>query len=78
MGRRRDRFDQRQVDQALARSVNGPLKVKERARRNARMLEVLKSGTKPYPRAVRTWLAAQLGKKERQITDEDVRRLLKA
>ncbi len=78
MGRRRDRLDQRQVDQALARSVNGPLKVKERARRNARMLEVLKSGKRPYPRVVRTWLAAQLGKKERQITDEDVRRLLKA
>jgi hypothetical protein len=77
MGKRRDRFDRRQVDQALSRSVNGPLKVKERARRRARMIESLKKGSMPYTRPVRSWLCRELGKKERQITPADVQKLIR-
>jgi hypothetical protein len=78
MGKRRDRFDRRQVDQAVARSKNGPVKAKERARRDARMRAALRAGSLPYTRAVRSWLAAQLGKKEHQIAQADVDRLLKS
>ncbi len=77
MGKRRDRFDQRAADQAEARSVNGPIKVKERGRRDARMRAILKAGKLPYTRAVRSWLCAQLGKREHQLTQADVNRLLK-
>jgi hypothetical protein len=77
MGKRRDRFDRRAVDQKIARSVNGPLKAKERARRDARMLATLKQGKLPYTRAVRNWLAVKLGKAEARITQADVDKLLK-
>jgi hypothetical protein len=78
MGKRRDRFDRRKVEQATTRRKNGPRKADERARRDARMREELKAGTLPYTRAVRSWLTAQLGKKEHQITQDDVRRLLQS
>jgi len=77
MGKRRDRFDQRQADQKASKSRNGPRKVKERERRTARMKAVLKAGKLPYTKPVRTWLAAQLGKKESQITQVDVDKLAK-
>ncbi len=77
MGKRRDRFDQRQADQKASKSRNAPRKVKERERRSARMKAILRAGQPPYPRLVRTWLAAQLGKQERQITQADVDQLLK-
>lgn len=77
MGKRRDRLDQRQADQKASKSRNGPRKVKERERRTARMKAILKEGKLPYTRPVRTWLAAQLGKKESQITQADVDQLAK-
>jgi hypothetical protein len=76
MGKRRDRYDQRQADMALSRSINGPRKVAERRRRDARIRALLKSAKPPYPRVVRNWLAAQLGKKEAQVTPADVQKLL--
>jgi hypothetical protein len=72
MGKRRDRMDQRQVDQALAKSVNGPRKVGERERRRKRMVEALRAGKWPYTRVIRNWLAVQLGKSEAKITTDDV------
>lgn len=77
MGKRRDRFDQRQVDQALSRAKNGPRKAKERERRDARMRTALQAGKLPYTRAIRNWLSVKLGKNESQITQADVDRLLK-
>jgi hypothetical protein len=76
MGKRRDRFDQRKVDQAVSRSKNGPRKAAERARRDARMRAALKAGKRPYTRIVRNWLAVQLGKKESQITEADIAKVL--
>jgi hypothetical protein len=77
MGKRRDRYDQRQADMAKSRSINGPRKAAERGRRDARMRALLRSGQPPYPRIVRNWLAVQLGKRESQITPQDVQKLLK-
>jgi hypothetical protein len=78
MGRRRERFDQRQADQKASKSRNGPRKAAERERRTMRMKAALKAGKLPYTRPVRNWIAVQLGKKESQITQADVDKLLKS
>ncbi len=59
MGARRIRKDQRQVDMALSRLLNGEIKVKERARRDARMLLALKKGTLPYTPVIMSWLSVK-------------------
>ena len=77
MGARRIRREQRQVDMFASRLRNDVSKVKERARRDARMKEVLKKGKLPFTPPVLSWLSAQLGKPGRLITPEDVQGLLK-
>ncbi len=77
MGARRIRREQRQVDQAESRRRNGIVKTKERERRNARMRETIKKGKLPFTPPVMSWLSVQLGKQSRQITEADVRQLLK-
>ena len=62
MGQRRIRRDQRQVDQAASRLRNGGVKVKERARRDARILDTVKKGKLPYLPHVMSWLSAKLDK----------------
>jgi hypothetical protein len=78
MGARRIRREQRREDMAESRHRNGILKTKERARRAARMLDMLKKGKLPYTPPVMSWLSAQLDKPARQITPADVERLLQA
>jgi hypothetical protein len=77
MGARRIRREQRQVDMAESRLRNGVVKVKERARRDARMLETVKTGNLPYTPAVLSWLSVRLNKPGRLITPEDVQTLLR-
>lgn len=76
MGARRIRKDQRQVDMAESRLRNGVLKVKERARRNARMLSALKQGKLPYTPTIMSWLSVQTEKPSRLITQADVDKVL--
>jgi hypothetical protein len=76
MGKRRDRFDLRALKQKESRSLNGPRKAEERERRRQRMLAELRAGSPPYPRVVRGWLAAELGKPEATVTKDDVKKLL--
>jgi hypothetical protein len=78
MGARRIRREQRRVDMARSRHDNDILKTKERARRNARMLELVKKGTLPYTPPVLSWLSVQLNKPGRLITQADVDKLLKS
>lgn len=78
MGKRRDRRDQRLADMAESRSINGPRKIAERSRRDARMRALLRSSEPPYPRIIRNWLAVKLGKREAQITPADVKKLLQS
>jgi hypothetical protein len=59
-----------------SRHRNGIRKAKERARRNARMLETIKNGKLPYTPVVMSWLSAQLDKPSRLLTQADVERLL--
>jgi len=78
MGARRIRRNQRQVDMAKSRLKNGIRKVKERARRDARMLETVKKGKLPYLPVVMSWLSEKTNKPSRLITQEDVAKLVKA
>ena len=78
MGQRRIRREQRQTDQAASRLRNGVVKVKEKARRDARLLDVVKKGNLPYLPHVMSWLSVQLDKPSRLITPDDVKKLTKA
>ena len=78
MGARRIRREQRQVDMATSRRENGMLKTKERQRRDARMIEILKKGKHPYTPSIRSWLSVQLDKPSSEIAPEDVQKLLAA
>jgi hypothetical protein len=78
MGARRIRRSQRQVDMAKSRLKNGVRKVKERSRRDARMLETVKKGKLPYLPVVMSWLSEKTNKPSRLITQEDVQKLVKA
>jgi hypothetical protein len=77
MGMRRIRRMQRQVDMKVSRRKNGTLKKKERARRDDRMLALIKQGKLPYIPAVMSWLSERLDKKSTRITQADVDGLLK-
>jgi hypothetical protein len=76
MGARRIRREQRRFDMAESRQRNGIRKIKERARRDERMTELVKAGKLPYTPPVMSWLSAKLDKPSRLITQEDVSRLL--
>ena len=65
-----------QADASAARTTNRSRKNDERARRDARMLEILKSGSLPFSPPVMSWLSRKLGKKAGKITPEDVSTLL--
>jgi hypothetical protein len=61
---------------AESRQVNGLRKRKERARRETRMLALLKEGKLPYTPPIMSWLSSQLNKPSRLITQDEVNRLL--
>ena len=77
MGMRRVRRMQRQADMKTSRRKNGARKKNERARRDARMLGLLKQGKIPYIPSVMSWLSEYLDKKSTRITQADVNGLLK-
>lgn len=77
MGARRIRRDQIRHDQILSRKENGVLKVKERARRDARMLAAIKGKKLPFLPAVMSWLSTKLDKPSRLIKQEEVDSLAK-
>jgi hypothetical protein len=62
---------------AESRIVNGMAKRKERARRDLRMKALIKKGKLPYTPPVMSWLSVQLDKPARQITQDEVKKLLK-
>ena len=76
MGARRIRRDQIQNDQKKSRRENGFLKTKERARRDARMLELIKVQKLPFLPAVMSWLSAKLDKPSRLIKQDEVDQLV--
>jgi hypothetical protein len=75
---RRIRRAQRQDDMKTSRRKNGVLKKRERARRDLRMLGLVKLGKVPYIPSVMSWLSERLDKKSTRITQADVDGLLKS
>jgi hypothetical protein len=63
---------------AESRLRNGRLKIKERARREARMIDTLRNRKLPYGPAVMSWLSARLDKPSTRITQADVDKFLTA
>jgi len=66
----------RRTDALETRAVNRVRKQKERVRRDARMVECVKSGSLPYAPAVMSWLSAKLQRPAAKITQEEVRQLV--
>lgn len=63
-------------DAARTKTKNKIWKDKERARRDARMMDTLRTDDPPYGPAVTSWLCRKLEKKASGITSEDVKILL--
>ena len=59
------------------RRQNSPIKTRERGRREAKMLAVLKKGKPPYTPAVMSWLSRKLDKPASKITPKEIKALLK-
>jgi hypothetical protein len=76
MGARRIRREQRAADMAESRRVNGMKKMKERARRETRMVELLKQGKLPYTPSIMSWLSQVLDKPSTRIVQADVDKVL--
>jgi hypothetical protein len=72
MGIRRIRRQLRQFDMALSRRENGMRKTNERARRDARIVEMIRKGTFPYTPVVQSWLSLKLDKPMTRIQPADV------
>ena len=70
----RKRYDQSDALETKARSRI--VKGKERARRDARMVDKIKAGSLPYTPAVMSWLSRRLDKKASRITPQDVQSVL--
>jgi hypothetical protein len=62
----------RRTDAAETKARNSTVKQKERARRDARMLETVKKGSLPYTPAVMSWLSRKLDMKASRISPEDI------
>jgi len=69
----RIRYDRIRDNGAISRTVNGHLKRKERANRDARMKKLISGGKFPYTPSVQSWLSTQLGIPFTQITEEQAK-----
>ena len=76
MGIRRVRRQLRQIDMAESRRVNGHVKERERARRDARITAVVKAGKLPFIPSVMSWLSEKLEKPSGKIVQADIDKLL--
>lgn len=75
--RRRARLDHRLANQKITRNRNGQRKRPERARRDARMVEVIKANPEgPFTPNVASWIAAKLGKPAAKASKEEIQSLL--
>jgi hypothetical protein len=73
---RKRRRDQRRADMQQSRIENGHKKRKERARRDATMKQLIKTGKFPYTPPVLSWLSERLNKPGRLIKPEDIKKAI--
>lgn len=76
MGRRSETMRLDLLDARATKAVNRISKQGERARREVRMHEKLKSGSLPYSPNIMSWLSRQLDKQSSKITTEDVKKIV--
>ena len=72
MGQRRMGSAQRTRKRAKVKSRNTVRKTRERASRDARMVETIRGGSLPYAPWVMSWLSEKLDKRSRTITQAEV------
>jgi hypothetical protein len=65
----RIRYDRIRDKGAISRTVNGHLKRKERANRDARMKKLIGTGKYPYTPAIQSWLSDKLGVRFSEVTE---------
>ncbi|HJZ60308.1 MAG TPA: hypothetical protein VKE74_35520 [Gemmataceae bacterium] len=73
----RRRMDRIRDNSAISRTVNGHRKRKERAKRDERIAALIKAGQFPYTPAIQSWISAKLGKPFTQVSEADVKALVK-
>ena len=73
----RVRYDRIRDKHAESRTVNGHLKRKERANREARMLHLIKTGKFPYIPSVQTWLSDKFNVRFSEVTEAQAKSLVK-
>lgn len=70
------RMDRARANGKITRAVNGHLKRKERANRDARMVALIKKGPYPYVPGVQSWISNQLNKPFSQISEAEAKTLV--
>jgi|GEM_PF-196690 cystathionine beta-lyase/cystathionine gamma-synthase len=65
-----------QLDQRMSRSNNSARKIKERTRKNTRLVKALQSGKLPYTPTVMSWLSQAIEKPSSQIVQADVEKFV--
>ena len=73
---RTHRKHQDQLDAIATKARNRIFKDRERARRDARMVDAVRAGKPPYAPTVMSWLSRKLEKPSTKITSADVKSLL--
>ena len=73
MGARRERLDGRLAKAIETRRQKSPIKTKERTRRAATMIALIKRRKPPYTPAVMSWLSREIGKPAKKITTQDIK-----
>ena len=76
MGARRDRLDGRLAKAIKTRRHKSPIKTKERSRRAANMIALIKRSKPPYTPAVMSWLSRELDKPAKKITPQEIKGLV--
>jgi len=65
-----------QMDALQTKARNRIFKDRERDRRDARMVDVVRAGNLPYSPTVMSWLSRKLDKPSTRITSADVKAIL--
>lgn len=77
MGMHRSELRRRRREDAKETKLcNRAVKDSERTRRDARMVELIKTSTPPYTPGIQSWLSRKLDKKASRITSDDIKPLL--
>lgn len=71
------RMDRARANHRVTRVENGHLKRKERASRDKRMADLIAKGKFPYTPAIMSWVSVKLDKPSTQVTEAEVKALIK-